>query len=166
MSEFNAVVPRGSTPEGCYRGLARPTATGTTFCFLRTFSSLSLSPLSLNHTMPVPPLAANLQRRSPEGGSYAPAARNPLPSPTLSDPELVQIVTTTLYTSPTIIVAAPPTSTPIPVAAIAGGTVGGVALAIIAVLVWKWWGKSIMKRELEVRRKKVGVCVLRGFLSY
>ena len=36
----------------------------------------------------------------------------------------------------------------VPIAAIVGGTLGGIALAILAVVGWKLWGRSI-KRKVE-----------------
>ncbi|TDL25069.1 hypothetical protein BD410DRAFT_785849 [Rickenella mellea] len=69
----------------------------------------------------------------------------------------VDVVTTTLYSSPgsTGIAASNASSVPIP--AIAGGACAGVALAIIAVVGWKWWGRSIEKEQQRLRQDKVSL---------
>ncbi|KII88812.1 hypothetical protein PLICRDRAFT_54634 [Plicaturopsis crispa FD-325 SS-3] len=68
--------------------------------------------------------------------------------------ELVQVVTTTVHESST---ATPNTSssdaTPIPIGAIAGGACAGVVIAVGAVLVWTWWGKSIKKAQEKQRKE-------------
>jgi protein-S-isoprenylcysteine O-methyltransferase Ste14 len=50
----------------------------------------------------------------------------------------------------------------VPIAAIVGGTLGGVMLAILAVIGWKLWGRSI-RRQAEADRKRK-VC-LSGILT-
>ena len=69
--------------------------------------------------------------------------------------ELVQVVTATFFTGPTVAVAPPSRSAPAPVAAIAGGAAGGVVLAIIIVTAWKIWGRKIDKNETRKRKKLV-----------
>ncbi|KZT28629.1 hypothetical protein NEOLEDRAFT_863106 [Neolentinus lepideus HHB14362 ss-1] len=65
------------------------------------------------------------------------------------------VVTVTSYIgpSPTAVVSSPSPSQNIPVPSIVGGVVGGVFLAVIAVVGWTWWGKSI-KRANEKKWKE------------
>lgn len=45
----------------------------------------------------------------------------------------------------------------VPVAAITGGAVGGIVLALFAVVGWKWWGRQIQKhhrKELQIQRAR------------
>lgn len=71
--------------------------------------------------------------------------------------------TTTVYALPTASgdAAAPApasttkTTSDVPVAAIAGGAVAGVALAVAAVIVWHLWGRSIKRKEREKRKQAV-----------
>lgn len=62
------------------------------------------------------------------------------------------VVTTTVFTYPTITSAAPQTSRgTIPVAAIVGGVIAGMLLAIILTAGWVCWGKSIKRTEAKQR---------------
>jgi hypothetical protein len=77
------------------------------------------------------------------------------PSPVVA----VQIVTLTVYSSPTSTQSGLPTlsgggGASVPIAAIVGGVVGGVALAIFLVIIWKHWGRTIKRTERQ-RRKEV-----------
>ncbi|KZT03428.1 uncharacterized protein LAESUDRAFT_368707 [Laetiporus sulphureus 93-53] len=68
-----------------------------------------------------------------------------------------EIITTTLYTGPTISATAYPTShkQSVPVGAIVGGTLGGVALAVSAVIIWIWWGRCIQRQEEKDRKERL-----------
>ncbi|KAI9456228.1 hypothetical protein BJY52DRAFT_567871 [Lactarius psammicola] len=68
----------------------------------------------------------------------------------------VEVVTLTVTTSG----SSTPTSqsssggsTSVPIAAIAGGAAGGVTLAVLLVLIWKYWG-LVIKRDERKRRKE------------
>lgn len=76
-----------------------------------------------------------------------------------------QVVTTTIFTGPTQ--AAPPQSSgnPIPLGAIIGGTVAGATLAVIAVLCWIWWGRSIKKQQQQRRIQQKSVSAQTSDLS-
>ena len=43
----------------------------------------------------------------------------------------------------------------LPIAAIAGGAVAGVVLALAAVVFWHLWGRSIKRKEAEKRKQAV-----------
>ncbi|CCM06095.1 uncharacterized protein FIBRA_08342 [Fibroporia radiculosa] len=68
-----------------------------------------------------------------------------------------RIITTTIYSGtplPTGSTAAGSSSkSSVPVAAIAGGTAGGVFLAVAIVVIWTWWGRCI-KRQRDRDRKE------------
>lgn len=66
------------------------------------------------------------------------------------------VVTTTVFTYPTITSAAPQTSRgTILVAAIVGGVIAGMLLAIILTAGWVCWGKSIKRTEAKQRSEAV-----------
>ncbi|KAI0075805.1 hypothetical protein K474DRAFT_1355595 [Panus rudis PR-1116 ss-1] len=84
------------------------------------------------------------------------------PSPTLLDPSLssklhlrADIITTTIFPdgtpTTTLVFGTPPA--PVPVGAIAGGTVAGVLLAVSAVVGWVWWGKCIKRQKAKEKRE-------------
>ncbi|KAH8983670.1 hypothetical protein EDB86DRAFT_2965594 [Lactarius hatsudake] len=71
-------------------------------------------------------------------------------------PASVQVVTLTVTSSR----SSTPTSqsssggsSSVPIAAIAGGTAGGVTLAVLLVLIWKYWG-LVIKRDQRKKRKE------------
>lgn len=70
-----------------------------------------------------------------------------------------QPTTTTVFVNPTVVTE--PTQLPkvsVPVAAIVGGALAGILLAVMASVGWVYWGKSIkrktMKRHTEAVRLK------------
>jgi hypothetical protein len=77
-------------------------------------------------------------------------------------PASVQIVTVTLVTSSSSATTGVQVSSPgnsssssVPIAAIAGGAAGGVALAVILVVIWKFWGRAIKRTERQQRKEAV-----------
>lgn len=84
-----------------------------------------------------------------------PPQQQATPSPV----EAEQIVTLTVYSSGTATQSGLPAlsgggSASVPIAAIVGGAVGGVALAVLLVIIWKHWGRVIKRTERQ-RRKEV-----------
>ncbi|KAL5511481.1 hypothetical protein ACEPAH_4698 [Sanghuangporus vaninii] len=79
---------------------------------------------------------------------------SPSPSHATSRLHLRQFVTTTVFADPTALGSHVDPHDPIPVAAIAGGVCGGVVLAVLAVIGWKWWGRQIKKRERRELEKR------------
>ncbi|KAL5490130.1 hypothetical protein ACEPAI_4963 [Sanghuangporus weigelae] len=75
-------------------------------------------------------------------------------SPSSSRLHLRQFVTTTVFADPTALGSHVDPHDSIPVAAIAGGVCGGVVLAVLAVIGWKWWGRQIKKRERRELEKR------------
>lgn len=63
---------------------------------------------------------------------------------------------TTVFTLPTASFGNQ-TSEPlhVPVAAITGGAIGGVILALFAVIGWKWWGRQIQKQQTKELQRQV-----------
>jgi len=81
------------------------------------------------------------------------------PPLTPSPVEAVDIVTLTIYSSGSSTQSGLPTlsgggGTSVPIAPIVGGAVGGVALAVLLVIIWKHWGRVIKRTERQ-RRKEV-----------
>ncbi|PSR75129.1 hypothetical protein PHLCEN_2v9314 [Hermanssonia centrifuga] len=79
-----------------------------------------------------------------------PSLPSPVPSNVESKPEVVS--TTTIFPNATAASTSTPSSgnnrsSTIPIAAIAGGAAAGVFLAVVAVLFWHWWGRSIKRKE-------------------
>src|SRR6267154_3506902 len=89
------------------------------------------------------------------------------PQLTPSPVEAAQIVTLTVYSSPTSSQSGLPTlsgsgGASVPIAAIVGGVVGGVALAILLVIIWKHWGRVIQRTERQRRKEVVRSRILFG----
>lgn len=81
------------------------------------------------------------------------------PSPTSF--HVLGIVTTTVFVDSTTAPAAPGSGTKIPVGAIVGGFVGGVVIAVLAVVGWIWWGRSIKKKtSKEVSESRIDMLFL------
>lgn len=71
--------------------------------------------------------------------------------------EFQVVSTTTVFSSPTIITLPEQTSSSsIPIGPIVGGVLGGVFLAVAAVVVWHWWGRSIKRKEDKEKQEAVG----------
>lgn len=90
----------------------------------------------------------------------------PQQQPTLapSRVEAAQIVTLTVYSSgsPQTALPAPSDGGPsVPVAPIVGGVVGGVTLAVLLVIVWNYWGRTIKRTERKRRKEMVRSRLLR-----
>jgi hypothetical protein len=87
---------------------------------------------------------------------------------TASPVEAAQIVTLTVYSSGTPTQSLPALSggggASVPIAAIVGGAVGGVALAVLLVIIWKHWGRVIKRTERQRRKEVVRSCILFGSL--
>ncbi|KAI0693885.1 hypothetical protein BC835DRAFT_1048150 [Cytidiella melzeri] len=86
---------------------------------------------------------------------------NPSPSTQI----LAAVSTTTVFTSPTNVPATDSSShssgSTTLIGPIVGGVLGGVLLAIIAVLVWHYWGKAIKQKEEEKRNEMLAFLNLR-----
>lgn len=50
-------------------------------------------------------------------------------------------------------------SASVPIGAIAGGVAGGVTLAVVVVLIWKYWGVLIKRDERKKRKEAVRALV-------
>jgi hypothetical protein len=86
------------------------------------------------------------------------APQQPTPSPSSANGG--QVVTVTLFSTassgPSILPAPSGGSgAGVPIGAIAGGVAGGVTLAVIMVLVWKYWGLVIKRTEKRRRKEAV-----------
>ena len=82
-------------------------------------------------------------------------------------PAAPQIVTLTVYSSGSSTQSGLPAvsgggDAPVPIAPIVGGAVGGVALAVVLVIIWKHWGRSIKRTERQRRKEVVRSCILFG----
>ena len=83
----------------------------------------------------------------------------PPQEPSLTPTSSVQVVTLTVYSSGSSTQSGLPSlsaggGSSVPVAAIAGGVAGGVAIAVLLVIIWKHWGR-VIKRTERLRRKEV-----------
>ncbi|THH20932.1 hypothetical protein EW146_g493 [Bondarzewia mesenterica] len=97
------------------------------------------------------------------------------PGPTVRSDGVLLVVTTTIYAggaSPTATLVQEKNIDPLPVGAIAGGAAGGVVLAVLAVIFWKLWGRSIKRDEERKRNEAVSVstrilaCLQIVFMSF
>jgi membrane protein implicated in regulation of membrane protease activity len=93
----------------------------------------------------------------------------PQQQPTLapSPVEAVQIVTLTVYSSGSSTQSGLPAlssggGASVPSAAIVGGVVGGVALAVLLVIIWNYWGRKIKRTERQRRKEIVRSRILFG----
>src|SRR6266576_5954608 len=89
------------------------------------------------------------------------------PPLTPSPVEAVDIVTLTVYSSGTSTQSGLPTlsgggGASVPIAAIVGGVVGGVAFAILLVIIWKHWDRGINRTDRQRRKEVVRSRILFG----
>lgn len=89
------------------------------------------------------------------------------PPLTPSPVEAVDIVTLTVYSSATSTQSGLPNlsgggGASVPIAAIVGGAVGGVALATFLVIIWKHWGRVIKRTDRQRRKEMVRSRILFG----
>ncbi|KZS99321.1 hypothetical protein SISNIDRAFT_462149 [Sistotremastrum niveocremeum HHB9708] len=77
-----------------------------------------------------------------------------------------QVVTTTIFTGPSQTAPTQSSGTPIPLGAIIGGTVAGATLAVIAVLCWIWWGRSIKRQQQQRRAQLKGQTYARPVITH
>ncbi|OCH95209.1 hypothetical protein OBBRIDRAFT_767857 [Obba rivulosa] len=77
----------------------------------------------------------------------------------------IPAVSTTTITSAGLSFTLPPSpsqeTSSVPVAAIAGGTAGGVVLALAAVIGWTWWGRSIKRKKAKERKEALAYLQVR-----
>ncbi|KAA1479724.1 hypothetical protein DENSPDRAFT_846341 [Dentipellis sp. KUC8613] len=76
----------------------------------------------------------------------------------------VQVVTTTVWapgSSTTAGLQNPSVRSDLPIGAIVGGAVGGVILALSAVMGWAWWGRCLRRREEEQRTEMHSILAIR-----
>lgn len=128
---------------------------------------MPVAPFSLLHpcTAPSPP--------------FVPFCSGPSPSPPLSLPLMIMLPPPSFTPTPALVArvevvtltvtsgSSTPTSQPssgggsssVPIAAIVGGVAGGVTLAVLVVLVWKYWGLVIKRDERQRRKEAVRVLV-------
>jgi uncharacterized protein (DUF2062 family) len=71
-----------------------------------------------------------------------------------------QVVTTTIFSAnpSSTFDASPQSSTSVPVPAIVGGIVGGAFIAVLATVVWIFWGKKIKKDRQRQHEERV--CII------
>lgn len=84
----------------------------------------------------------------------SPTAATHLPPPA----DLVAVSTTTVFTGPTGVSDAQSSSSSgntALIGPIVGGALGGVVLAVAAVVAWQLWGRSIKRKEDEKKREMV-----------
>ncbi|KAH9901673.1 hypothetical protein C8Q73DRAFT_678592 [Cubamyces lactineus] len=110
--------------------------------------------------MPATPTHANATQNS--SGSLTAAS-------TLTTTAIVashDVITTTITSGgtsslPTAAAISQQNRSDIPVAAIAGGTVAGVLLALVAVIGWAWWGKCIKRQKAKEVKEALAVLQVR-----
>ncbi|KAI0362813.1 hypothetical protein OH77DRAFT_1417112 [Trametes cingulata] len=76
------------------------------------------------------------------------------------------VITTTITNSgsgslPTAAAVSVATTPGVPVAAIAGGTAAGVILALVVVVGWTWWGRSIQRKKAKEVKEALAVLEVR-----
>jgi hypothetical protein len=76
--------------------------------------------------------------------------------------EVVTLTVTSGSSTPTSQSSSRGGSASVPIAAIAGGAAGGVTLAVLFVLVWKYWGLVIKRDERKKRKEAVRPIVAGG----
>ena len=96
----------------------------------------------------MPPATSN----SAAASSSEPAISTASVFTTVNVPSLV---TTTVTQGGTAQPTAAPSHSDLPVPAIAGGTAAGVALALLAVVGWTWWGRCLKRRAAKQRKEAV-----------
>jgi membrane protein implicated in regulation of membrane protease activity len=77
----------------------------------------------------------------------------------------VQIVTLTVFSSGSSTPSSLPAlsaggGTSVPIAAIVGGVVGGMVMAVFLVIIWKHWGRKIKRTERQRRKEAVRSLIL------
>ncbi|KAI1790694.1 hypothetical protein LXA43DRAFT_466881 [Ganoderma leucocontextum] len=85
---------------------------------------------------------------------------------TINVPASPSFVTTTVTSVgsgsfPTLGAVSNPVTSAIPVAAIAGGTAAGVAIALVAVIGWTWWGRCIKRKAAKERKQALAFLQVR-----
>lgn len=76
--------------------------------------------------------------------------------------EVVTLTVTSRSSTPTSKPSSGGSSASVPIAAIVGGVAGGVTLAVLLVLVWKYWGVLIKRDERQKRKEAVRPIVAIG----
>lgn len=71
--------------------------------------------------------------------------------------------TTTIFPGGTSLPIATVHHSQIPIAPIVGGAVGGVVLAVAAVIGWVWWGKCIERDQRKEKAKMVSEWSIRSY---
>ncbi|KAI0653213.1 hypothetical protein C8Q70DRAFT_1059527 [Cubamyces menziesii] len=110
--------------------------------------------------MPATPIHANATQSS--SGVLTPTS-------TLTTTAIIashEVVTTTITSGgtgslPTAAAISQQNRSDVPVAAIAGGTVAGVLLALVAVIGWAWWGKCIKRKKAKEVKEALAVLQVR-----
>lgn len=117
--------------------------------FLADFRFLaSFYPVVYESPLAMPPLDALLQ---------------PSRMPPAVAKVLQAVSTTTVFANPSV-VPGPISHTShnsVPIGPIVGGALGGVLLAVVAVLAWHWWGRSIKHKEAEEKKEALAFFQLR-----
>ncbi|KAI0670716.1 hypothetical protein C8Q78DRAFT_1037542 [Trametes maxima] len=113
--------------------------------------------------MPATPAHANATESSGSRSSSVPLST----LTTIDNVQATHAVITTTITSggvgslPTVAAVSQPRTSDVPVAAIAGGTVAGVMLALAAVISWAWWGKCIKRKKAKEVKEALAVLQVR-----
>ncbi|KAI0371841.1 hypothetical protein BV20DRAFT_1043129 [Pilatotrama ljubarskyi] len=96
-----------------------------------------------------------------------PAAASATPTFTTVDVQATHAVITTTITTggsgslPTAAAIEAARTSDVPVAAIAGGTAAGVILALVVVVGWTWWGRSIKRKKAKEIKEALAVLQVR-----